>query len=62
MIEEEGSVKLYFVVASKGSFFDFDRRGSENAKIDCGREHFQALGNDVRFETAYSFQSLTEYF
>ncbi len=62
MIEEEGNEKLYFVVESKGSLFDFDRRGAENAKIDCGREHFQALGNDVRFETANSFESFAEHF
>ena len=54
--------KVCFVVESKGSLFDFDRRGAENAKISCGREHFKVLDNDVRFAVANSFESLTEHF
>ena len=61
MIEEEGNEKLYFVVESKGSLFDFDRRGGENAKIVCGHEHFRELGNDVQFTVANSFESLIEH-
>jgi len=62
LIEEEGSKKLYFIVESKGSLFTFDRRGSENAKIDCGKAHFEAIGNDVHFAVASSYENLMESF
>lgn len=62
MIEEEDSEKLYFVVESKGSLFDIDRRGVENGKIACRREHFKAMGNGVRFEVCDSFLSFAERF
>jgi type III restriction enzyme len=30
-------------------------RPTEQAKIDCGKEHFKALGNEVEFTVSNSF-------
>nr|WP_041412567.1 DEAD/DEAH box helicase family protein [Shewanella baltica] len=38
--------QLYFVVETKSSIFSDDLRASEQAKIDCGIEHFKALSQD----------------
>jgi type III restriction enzyme len=40
--------RLYFVVETKSSalLFDDARRGSEDAKIHCGKRHFAAIGLD----------------
>ncbi|WP_111745660.1 type III restriction-modification system endonuclease [Salinisphaera orenii] len=49
MVEQDGQQRLYFVVESKGSLFSDSLRPTEEAKIKCGKAHFQALGNDVEF-------------
>ncbi len=36
--------KVYFVVETKGSLSEMDRRESENIKINCGKKHFTLLG------------------
>ena len=38
--------QLYFVVETKSSIFSDDLRASEQAKIDCGIEHFKCLSKD----------------
>ena len=43
LVEEEGGERLYFVVETKSSLFTDDLRGKEDAKIECGKAHFQAL-------------------
>jgi type III restriction enzyme len=43
LVETEGAERLYFVVETKGSLFKDDLRDKENAKIQCGKAHFQAL-------------------
>ncbi len=43
LIDSEAGERLYFVVETKGSVLDSDLRGTENAKIKCGRAHFRAL-------------------
>ena len=42
---ESDEERLYFVVETKDSLDSFDRRGNENAKIKCGKKHFEALGS-----------------
>ncbi|WP_327078264.1 restriction endonuclease [Pseudoalteromonas sp. H71] len=42
--------QLYFVVETKSSIFSDDIRASEQAKINCGIEHFKALSKDVNGE------------
>jgi type III restriction enzyme len=49
VIDKNGKEKLYFVVESKSSLLNLDRRASENDKIKCGKEHFKALNNDTKF-------------
>jgi type III restriction enzyme len=43
LVEKDGAERLYFVVETKSSLFTDDLRGSEDAKIKCGRAHFKAL-------------------
>lgn len=44
LVEQEGEERLYFVVETKGTMLFSDAlRPTEQAKIDCGREHFKAL-------------------
>ena len=37
-----------------------DLRDKENAKIECGREHFKALGAEVGFTVAKDFNTFVE--
>ena len=43
LVENEGAERLYFVVESKGTMFTEALRATEQAKIECGRQHFKAL-------------------
>ncbi|MBI4492349.1 MAG: restriction endonuclease subunit R, partial [Chloroflexi bacterium] len=43
LVEKDGNERLFFVVETKGSLFTDDLRGTEGAKITCGKEHFKAL-------------------
>lgn len=45
--KDKDEEKLFFVVESKGSTGLFDLRPKEKAKIDCGKEHFKALGGEM---------------
>jgi type III restriction enzyme len=60
VVEEDGAHRLYFVVESKGSLLKGDLRASEEAKIECGRRHFAALGTEARFEAATSFETFED--
>ncbi len=55
--EEE---KLYFIVETKGSVFEEDRRETENLKINCGRKHFKAISEDIQFEISNNFKNFYE--
>lgn len=50
--------KLYFIVETKGSLFEEDRRETENLKIKCGKEHFKVVNTEVDFKVASSFENL----
>ena len=56
----DGQDRLYFVVETKGSLFSDALRPAEKAKIDCGREHFKALGMDIGFKVAKDFDTFVE--
>ncbi|MBN2577280.1 MAG: DEAD/DEAH box helicase family protein [Deltaproteobacteria bacterium] len=43
VVETDEGQKLYFVVETKSGLFADDLRAKEQAKIDCGKAHFQAL-------------------
>ncbi len=60
LTEVDGHEKLYFVVETKGMLFTDALRPAEIAKIDCGREHFKALGKKVEFTFTNSFENFTE--
>ncbi len=60
LVEMEGRERLYFVVETKGGLFSDALRPTEQAKIDCGREHFKALGTEVGFTVANNFEKFAE--
>ena len=59
LIEVDGKEKLYFVVETKSTSYSDERRPKENAKIKCGKRHFEALGNDVDFIDTHSFEEFS---
>ena len=58
LIEKNGEEKIYFVVETKGGILPVGLRVEEQAKIDCGKEHFKTIGNDVKFEVANKLKKL----
>ena len=61
LVEEEGQERLYFVVETKGTMLFADAlRPTEQAKIDCAREHFEALGTGTAFTVANTFETFAE--
>jgi type III restriction enzyme len=62
LVEVDGQQRLYFVVESKSTLLTDALRPAEQAKIDCGREHFKALGTEVQFHVAPDYRSLAEHF
>jgi len=62
LIEKESEEKLYFVVESKGSLFTDDLRNTEEAKIRCGKKHFEKISSDISFVQSNNYQNLTEHF
>jgi type III restriction enzyme len=59
LIEVDGKEKLYFVVETKSTVFTDALRPTEKAKIACGKEHFKALGKDVKFEVSNTFEDFS---
>lgn len=58
LIEEHGKEKLYFVVETKSTLFTDAWRPAEKAKVECGEEHFKALGNDIKFRITDTVENL----
>ena len=50
--EKNGEQKLYFVIETKGTTELLDLRTSERLKIQCGKEHFKAIDENVRLDVA----------
>jgi len=44
LVEHEAAERLYFVVETKGSLMPGALRNAEDAKIACGKAHFDAIG------------------
>ena len=61
VVEINGVEKLYFVLESKGSVSEEDRRGKENYKIDCAKKHFEVL-SDVKYVIEKDFEGFKKYF
>ncbi|MGI6142221.1 MAG: hypothetical protein ACOYEH_10915 [Caldicoprobacterales bacterium] len=60
LIDVDGKDKLYFVLETKAVTLFDALRPTESAKIECGKKHFEALGNDVVFEDVDSFEEFME--
>jgi type III restriction enzyme len=60
LVDHDGGEKLYFVVETKGSILGEMLRPVEKAKIECGREHFKALGENVGFTVADNFETFLD--
>ena len=61
LIDSDEGERLYFVVETKSSLFTSDQRGTESAKIECGKAHFNALKvgeTSARYEVATSVEEL----
>lgn len=56
MLDKDGETNLYFVVETKGSTEYLALRPTEQAKIKCGRKHFEALGTNVKFDVADTYE------
>ena len=59
LIESEEGERLYFVVETKSTTLPGDLRGTESAKIECGKAHFNALEvreSPARYEVATSVE------
>lgn len=56
-IETEDEKKLYFVIETKGSTNYLDLRDRESIKIKCGKKHFEALGQDIKFDVTKDFRN-----
>lgn len=56
MIDKDGETKMYFVVETKGTTEYKGIKDTEQAKIDCGRKHFEALGTNVHFDVADTYE------
>ena len=57
MLDDGGKEKMYFVVETKGTIEYLGNRPSETNKIKCGKKHFEALGNDVKFTESNSYEN-----
>ena len=59
-VETEDEKKLYFVIETKGSTNYLDLRDRESIKIKCGKKHFEALGQDIKFDVTKDFRNFKE--
>ena len=62
MIERDDEEKIYFIVESKGSELALDLRDSESTKIECAKEHFKAISDDVQMIQAKEFENFKDYY
>lgn len=46
-MDKDGSEKLYFILETKGTTNLMQLRPEEQAKIECGKQHFKALDNGM---------------
>lgn len=51
-------MKLYFIIETKWSTNEDERRWSENQKIHCGKKHFQAIDEDLKYHDLKDFETL----
>ncbi len=64
LVEQGGTERLFFVVETKPSLFAEDLHGKEDAKIECGKAHFQELSagdKPVEYVVARNFDDFTKH-
>lgn len=62
--DENGDQRVYFVVETKGSTLLGDLRGTEDAKIECGKAHFEAVAageNPARYIKANTVEQVMKH-
>lgn len=59
-IEKNNEEKLYFVFETKGSILSEDLRAKEDAKIRCGKKHFEVLDTGIDFVKTDTFDKVLE--
>lgn len=57
VVEKKGEQKLYFVLETKGSIEMDDLRPKESEKIQCGKKHFEALGEGTEHAAKYKLEN-----
>lgn len=60
LVEEENVLKMYFILETKANILAEALRDTEKAKIKCGKKHFEALGNEVKFKEVDDFDNFIE--
>ena len=55
---KETNEKIYFVIETKGSTAESQRRVSENQKIECAKKHFEII--NVRYKDVSSYREFEE--
>lgn len=65
LYEKDNEQRLYFVVETKSTLDEEERRGEENYKINCGKKHFAALqavsGADLKYDVADSYETFKSF-
>jgi len=64
VVEVEGEERLYFVLESKGSNLEENRREKENQKIKCAKRHFELLSyeyKNLKYVVEKNFEGLKKY-
>ncbi len=62
LIDRDGEEKLFFVVETKGGLFGESLKPTEKGKIECAEKHFDALGEEVGFFPAVTYDNVKERF
>ena len=60
LVEDGGDQKPYCVLETKGNILAEALRPTEYGKIQCGYEHFKALGNEAVFKPVDNFDGFIE--
>ena len=55
---KESDENIYFVIETKGSTVESERRGTENQKIECAKKHFEIIS--VRYKDVSSYRQFEE--
>jgi type III restriction enzyme len=59
---KDGEVSIYFIVETKADKEQSDLTPVETSKISCGKLHFKAVSNLVKFDWVNSYKDFKEKF